>query len=681
MIIGNFKSKADEIEKKALQLKLLQISVENESEVSKRLRAYSSNEPPPVPVQEKSLLELERDEMSLRARLSDSLKEIKIRPEVISQAIQGYLSEGNGIENIIILVRSIPSIRKKFSFIAPELIDSAFLANIFKATVQEYRFSAGFAFGKNGNLPVGEAEILNLLPDENKLSELEGKLIEIIKQSPPASENKRLSESLVMKIKATRQFKEALLAYLNNPNLDRVDRSFVIEEAVKLVNTSILLSSSLVARVINQLRYKKSENVFEYLNLLSTKLQPEEVYSQSFDALSVLDLNPNILTAYEPPEFTERELQEAGKIEVEDYAEPQVEDVFKSEYQKAIEYADFIKEWSRDRNSFIMPSMKEAMGDRISYLEKVYEDITELILNNDEKQIDIEVLNIITEALKEYEDGARRFNLSNEEIKAYIDSQSAIPHNRKEVKKFFESVGYTTKKQKESLGTPSIETRALYGQSDDRFANKIKQVALGRLKTDPNYDPENKPDTRINETIGLGMKKNKRSDFVPKRIKIGKGVQLVQDVPKYRIFGKYVVHNDQLGESNRLNFKYPSLAQITHLKPIQVSDNYKEFIFDILESDKVNMKHYESLSPDEKTHFQRVIEGAGLVNKFKIKKLDLDIDEKEFDRFNVLKGSVLSGNNNSKVVKELQILTVKFMKKGRLSNREGQELLLYLMEL
>jgi hypothetical protein len=112
---------------------------------------------------------------------------------------------------------------------------------------------------------------------------------------------------------------------------------------------------------------------------------------------------------------------------------------------------------------------------------------------------------------------------------------------------------------------------------------------------------------------GKGVKKA----FKAHRIKLGKGIS-IPEIPKYREFGKFIVHYPQLIDSNILNLKFPSTGTIPHIKPVYVEENFKEFIIDTLNTGRVNNRHFDSLTEPEKSHFTKIARGAKLTEKLNL---------------------------------------------------------------
>jgi hypothetical protein len=168
--------------------------------------------------------------------------------------------------------------------------------------------------------------------------------------------------------------------------------------------------------------------------------------------------------------------------------------------------------------------------------------------------------------------------------------------------------------------------------------------------------------------------------FKHTRVKVGKGIS-VKETPSYKHFGKYVIHMGHLLDKNVANFKYPSLGSIPSIKPLTISEDYKEFLIDTLENQKPNERLFTKLPNEEQRHFEKVVSGAGLIDTFKLKRNQGKTEKEEANRFNLLRGEILAGNNNEKIMKELRGLILRFMNDGRIQQKEGTTMLVELSAL
>jgi hypothetical protein len=166
--------------------------------------------------------------------------------------------------------------------------------------------------------------------------------------------------------------------------------------------------------------------------------------------------------------------------------------------------------------------------------------------------------------------------------------------------------------------------------------------------------------------------------FIKRRIKIGKGLEVRNDEPKFRQFGKYIIHMPQLRNNNILNLKHKSGGSIPSIKPVYIEDNFKEFIIDILDSGRVNDRHYQSLTEPEQNHFLKAVRGAGIIDDLKLKTKNHDKEQEEIKRLELLLGEVNAGNDNAGILKEARTLIKKYVSNGRISRQKGLDMLLEL---
>jgi hypothetical protein len=206
-------------------------------------------------------------------------------------------------------------------------------------------------------------------------------------------------------------------------------------------------------------------------------------------------------------------------------------------------------------------------------------------------------------------------------------------------------------------------------KKDEKEMKMIKKAFKAHQKKDE--------DSSESDSESESGKKGGALGFRHKKIKVGGGISVRQQ-PSYKSFGKYVIHMGHLLDKNVANFKYPSLGSIPAIKPLTISEDYKEFLIDTLDNGKPNDRLLTKLPTEEQRHFERVVAGAGLIDTFKLKRNHTENEKKDAERFNLLRGEVLAGNNSEKVLKELRGLIMRFMNEGRIQQKEGTNMLLEL---
>lgn len=173
---------------------------------------------------------------------------------------------------------------------------------------------------------------------------------------------------------------------------------------------------------------------------------------------------------------------------------------------------------------------------------------------------------------------------------------------------------------------------------------------------------------------GFGLRATKPK---AKPDKIGKGVEYVSE-PHYRQLGKYAVNMRQLKDRDILNVKFHSLGRVPQFKPTPISDVFKDYLLELLENGKSNARIYDQVPTEERLLFEKIATGAGISHAIKLKKTITDEDKADNDRFNILKGEYLAGNNSVALLKELRKLVVKFIDQGKILKQDGLNLLIEL---
>jgi hypothetical protein len=189
-------------------------------------------------------------------------------------------------------------------------------------------------------------------------------------------------------------------------------------------------------------------------------------------------------------------------------------------------------------------------------------------------------------------------------------------------------------------------------------------------------EDEDSQSSVLSDMMGIGLNR-KRID--PRHVRfVGRGIALEAEPKKYYEFGKYMISIPHLG-NNILKVKYLQNGnEVPSFNSQKISDDLTDFIEDLVDTGKINERHLNKLEAPEKRLFSKLINQSGLYGKFKIRVLKNPNDKAEEDRFELVKGEFIAGNDNPAIVKELKHLIIKFMTEGRIPKNQGHELLFQL---
>ena len=230
---------------------------------------------------------------------------------------------------------------------------------------------------------------------------------------------------------------------------------------------------------------------------------------------------------------------------------------------------------------------------------------------------------------------------------------------------------------KEASGLDKTINLSGYGQTkigDDMFpALDFPEVAkrgFGMKSRQHKHDDELEAQAQLNSMprVAFQVKKKGRPP-----VKIGKGIDVAIPQDTYKTFGKHLIHYPALRDDFKLSIKYPSRSKNVG-KVMVVSPEYRELFMDLLERGVLSDRMYDKLVNEEKEHFNQAVKASGLMETIKLK--PIDEDKKDLvERFKVLRGQFIAGNNAPTLIKELRSVILHFMEKGQIQKQDGYDLL------
>ncbi len=300
-------------------------------------------------------------------------------------------------------------------------------------------------------------------------------------------------------------------------------------------------------------------------------------------------------------------------------------------------------------------AIREALSEE--EIDQVRSKFTELRLyDEDDKEFNLNKL------LEEAKELVRRILPKYMEAKKTITQPTYNPLQGK-----FQSEGTSTR-LKDGTNRKGYTLKQGFGVRNGRVAKKggmIRPAVMPNTYRRPTNQQER---LAVREVEGELLRAKERKK------KVGKGVAIVVPEDTYKQFGKHILHYPQLRDMNTLNIKYPSGTK-NYVKKQVISDDYKDLVMDILERGKMSDGLYDRLSNDEKVHLAKIVKGAGLMEQLKVKTPKDDKLKIAMERFKLLRGQYLAGNNAPTMLEELKTHIVVLMEKQVISRDDGLELL------
>ena len=199
-----------------------------------------------------------------------------------------------------------------------------------------------------------------------------------------------------------------------------------------------------------------------------------------------------------------------------------------------------------------------------------------------------------------------------------------------------------------------------------------------------------------NKLIADGMSKDDAKTEAKKIF----GYGVAQRGSEFVDFGKLILDIKKLTEQNKLRVLYPNHINIKEIKTTAISINFENIITQLLESNRFNNSLFEMLDKGEQDLMILLLQKAGLHIHIKglkskrdqeVESLSSEMKQDHYtvnklpkatlDRWEVVKGSILAGNDNRNLVKEAINIVNTFKATGHCSKQDADEQIEYLKSL
>jgi hypothetical protein len=230
---------------------------------------------------------------------------------------------------------------------------------------------------------------------------------------------------------------------------------------------------------------------------------------------------------------------------------------------------------------------------------------------------------------------------------------------------------------KEQSGLDKTINLSGYGQTkigDDLFPAldypEVMKRGFGMKNRQHKHNEELHAQAQLNSMprVAFQVKKKGRPP-----VKIGKGIDVAIPQDTYKTFGKHLIHYPSLRDDFKLSIKYPSRSKNVGKVKV-ISPEYRELLMDMLERGVLSDRMYDKLVDEEKQHFNQAVKASGLMETIKLKPINEDTKDL-VERFKVLRGQFIAGNNAPTLIKELRSVILHFMEKGQIQKQDGYDLL------
>lgn len=196
---------------------------------------------------------------------------------------------------------------------------------------------------------------------------------------------------------------------------------------------------------------------------------------------------------------------------------------------------------------------------------------------------------------------------------------------------------------------------------------------------------------------GMGMKKSKKasknivfgcglsktvSKTKPKK-EFSEKIDFTEGIPldkSYVPFGKYVIHKHKL-TGGILQIRTVKGGSIPKIPTLGISPVLGKIIKKMMGGALPTYDEMTSLNDEEKNTLYKVFKLSQVDKTDLLPSPDKTKEEQEMNRFQILKGQIQAGNNNTELIKEFKCLLLKFISGGKVPRGQGMEIMCELMSL
>jgi len=183
--------------------------------------------------------------------------------------------------------------------------------------------------------------------------------------------------------------------------------------------------------------------------------------------------------------------------------------------------------------------------------------------------------------------------------------------------------------------------------------------------------------TQLKGTNG-GLRKETRGEIIKlDQIDFQKAVP--QD-KKFIPFGRFVINKNRL-DKGVLAIKRPSGSVIAQFPSQRISPKVQKILTNIIGGSLHSFEDYSELDDDERTYLHKLSEFSNIDSRLRLPAPKLNKDDQDTNRFEILKGQILAGNDNTQMVKEFKLLILKLSRNKLLPSGQTRDLLMTLAEL
>jgi hypothetical protein len=230
--------------------------------------------------------------------------------------------------------------------------------------------------------------------------------------------------------------------------------------------------------------------------------------------------------------------------------------------------------------------------------------------------------------------------------------------------------------QYKDLGLPTISADYSVPKLRNAIASLNERVAS-------QIEDRDNPLPRGNTPSGRGLSKQikviKGNGLVyykarPLEIDTTKGIM---PQSKYVPFGRFAIDTHRLND-DIISLKRGKGINVSGFPVVRVSKHLGAVVRDIVGGGQPQYNNLSMLDEQEKVYLHKLAKSSNILHRLTIPTPNRSEDEKDINQFEVMKGEILNGNDNTDMIRRFKLLINKLINKDLLPRGQAKELLLEL---
>ena len=157
-------------------------------------------------------------------------------------------------------------------------------------------------------------------------------------------------------------------------------------------------------------------------------------------------------------------------------------------------------------------------------------------------------------------------------------------------------------------------------------------------------------------------------------------VNKIEPMNIYAPFGKHKLNLKKL-KSGRLQLRSKTDNVIANIKSKQLTRNMKIIIDKFISDQPIEFEDVEVLDDNEKDYLAEIAQKCDIDDRLRIPSPKLTKIQSDINKFNILRGELIAGNDSKELVKDFKVLLLKLMNSKHISKSEGNEIMVTMLQL